>query len=316
MKKIIFLSIAVATLFSCAKDQVLTQDKEVIGFADAFVENATKAIDGSFSNANMPASFKVYGTTTGDETGAATVAIFNGVSVEKSGNVWNYADQYTQYWIDGNTYAFAAVVNGTIADDKTISYTADGQTDLLYAANSYGEYTKGTSATTVPFIFSHLLSKVQFTVKNTMTTNTAANLYTYRVTGFQIANACVSGVYDVTKYGSTADAWTESSTTAPVYFGNADVADALSVGKVGGADEGTSQYARLLVPAAYNALNVKCTIETLLNGNVVDVENYDAKVECTLAEGKAYNFVISKGNPGEKIEFTVNPMTDWANGTI
>lgn len=317
MKKTLFTILAVAALAGCAKEQIVTVNQEAITFENAFVDNATKAEDASYSSSNMPIAFNVYGTTTGDETDASVVTIFKGVEVKYENNVWGYGDAYTQYWIDGNTYAFAAVVNGEISDDKTISYTADytnGDTaDLLYAVNNYGKYTS-TSNTSVAFIFDHLLAKAHFTVKNTITSNTAENMYTYRVTGIEITNAYIEGKYDITKYEETnEDAWTEVTTsTDNVIFGNLT----KDIGKVGEVDEATSTYARLLVPATYTALQVKCTIETLLNGSVVDVENYENETSITFKEGHAYNFVISKGNPGEKIEFKIDPViTGWNTAT-
>lgn len=316
MKQTLFTILAVAALAGCAKEQIVTVNQEAITFENAFVDNATKAEDASYSRDNMPKAFNVYGTTTGDETDASVVTIFKGVEVKYENNVWGYGDAYTQYWIDGNTYAFAAVVNGEISDDKTISYTADytnGDTaDLLYAVNKYGKYTKSTSPTSVSFTFDHLLAKAHFTVKNTISSNTDSNIYTYRVSDIKINNAYTSGKYDITKYGTDTDAWTEAKTaTTEVSFGNLTAV----VGKVGTTDEATSNYARLLVPAEYSELLVSCKIETLLNNQVVNVEQYDSSIDITIEEGKAYNFVISKGNPGDKIEFTVDPkINGWEQG--
>ncbi len=318
MKKFIFLTLAAAALLSCAKEQILTQDREAITFTNAFVDNATKANDASFNNSNPPTSFLVYGTTTGDHSNATTVTVFNGVEVKYENDAWGYSNDHTQYWINNNTYAFAAVVNGTISNDKKISYAADysnGDTkDLLYAVNNYGKFVKGESSTSVGFNFQHLLAKAHFTVKNTIATNTADNKYTYRVSDIKITNAYTSGDYDITKYNvSDADAWDEyTTTTGEVQFGNLT----KDIGQVGTTDEATSEHARLLVPAEYTALNIKCTIETLLNGSVVDVENYEKGINITLEEGQAYNFVISKGNPGEQIEFTVTPIINgWGTGS-
>lgn len=318
MKKFLFMTLAAAALMGCAKEQILTQDREAIAFTNAFVDNATKAADASFNSSNLPTSFVVYGTTTGDHDNATPVTVFNGVEVKYENDAWDYSNDYTQYWINNNTYAFAAVVNGVISDDKKISYTADytgGDTkDLLYAVSKYGQYVKGRSNASVEFTFQHLLAKAHFTVKNTIATNTADNMYTYRVSGIKITNAYTSGTYDITKYNvSDADAWDESTTTTgEVSFGNLTSV----IGKEGTTDEATSEHARLLVPAEYTALNIKCTIETLLNGSVVDVENYENETSITFKEGHAYNFVISKGNPGEKIEFTIDPViTGWNTAT-
>ena len=319
MKKVIFALAAVVALAACSNEEtIVRQDREAIDFNNLFVNNSTRAIDGSYSNDNMPASFNVYGTTQGDETDATVVTIFNGVVVENTNGVWDYADDYVQYWIDGNTYNFAAVVNGTIANDKTISYTADGTTDLLYAVNKFGKYIKGTSATTVPFEFSHLLSKAMFTVENTITTNTTDNAYTYEVTDVKITNVYPNGVYDITKFGvETENGWIVSGTRKELSFGHVSNAtnteDAVDAIAITGGASATSRYSRLLVPNAYTDLNVTCTITTLLNGEVVNVVDYDNTIATTFEEGKAYNLVLSLGNPGEEIKFTCTGVKDWTN---
>ena len=143
MKKYLFMAIAAAAITSCTQDEVMeVAEKQAINFGDAFVENATRAIDGTYSTTNMPESFQVYGTTKGNETNASEVTIFNNVEVTKSittnasSDGYGYSSNYTQYWINGNTYNFAAVVGGTINNDKTITYIADytktADVDLLY----------------------------------------------------------------------------------------------------------------------------------------------------------------------------------------
>ena len=338
MRKLFILALAAAAAVGCTKDEVLDFNKEAIGFQNAFINNATRAIDNSFSNDNLPKEFYVYGTTQNVASGFGVVPIFPDVLVSYTNSTWGYAQEHTQYWIDGNTYNFAAVVNGTIDEDKTISYTADytdieGTADLLYAKDNYGVYTKGTSETTVSFTFSHLLSKVHFTMKNDIATNVEGNVYTYTVEDIQITNAYSKGVYDITQFGvADADAWAEDDTASkvPVKFGhiadvegedaanNTDAAEHIGTWKDGAAVKGiakaTSRYSQLLIPGEYTAMNIKCTITTYLNGEKVDVENYDKNIEITLKEGQAYNFQISKGNPGEQIKFSVSAVNGWGNG--
>ena len=320
MKKFIFLTLAAAALMGCAKEQILTQDREAIAFTNAFVDNATKSNDAFTITSGTIDEFQVYGTTQGNETGAVLVPIFNHVTIEKDGT-WKYADEYTQYWVNGNTYNFAALVNVAAADvtlvndvPAEIKCDISAQKDILYAANDFGVYTKGTSATTVPFTFNHLLSKVFFTFQNTMTTNSAANMYTYRVTDIKINNAAKVAT------GTVAGVWGTPTEVYNVEFGNitkvfdttlTNVGEATEIGAVGATDQSTSLDSRLMIPQTTAALNITCTIETLLNGEVVDVENYSTDITKTLEAGKVYNFILTKNNPGDKIEFTVTTVTGW-----
>ena len=337
MKKIIFATLAAAALVACAKEEPIALNQEAIKFNSDFVDGSVRSIDPSIQAAADVVGFQVYGTTTGDEDGSETVNIYNGVDVANNltvgvGDGWKYAAGYVQYWIDGNTYDFAAVVNaaeGKVAvDDSTgmpvsIEYTADGKTDLLYAQNHYGEYTKGTSETQVGFTFNHLLSKAKFTVKNTIATNSVHQAYTYKVSDVKITNAYASGTYTVADDDVTNGTWgTTPAGDFETKFGNIDTAvgneapfvstnesDAY-VYAIKGTSKAESHDERLLIPGEKN-LNIKATIQLFLNNKQVDVIDYDKNVNVTLAKGTAYNFVIELGNPGDEIKFTVTEVSDW-----
>lgn len=327
MKKVIFALAAVVAFAACSNEEVLVeQPREAIGFDNAFIENAVRSIDPSITTGTL-GSFKVYGTTQGDEDGAPVVNIYNGVDVVKGatngiGNGWKYGSQYVQYWINGNKYKFAAVVNGVVTTDAygmpaEISYTAsaDDDTDILYAFNDFGKYTKVADTNPeVAFTFSHLLSKVKFTVNNTMTTNTAENIYQYTVENVTIEGALNKGVYTVSSKEWAPAADNSANTVA---FGNvsnattvAPATDAVKIGKVGAADSATSHYERILIPGTFTA-TVKATIKTLLNDQEVDVTSYVKEVNLTLDGGHAYNMVLNLGNPGDEIKFTVTKVDGW-----
>ena len=337
MKEILFLSLAAAAFASCSQDEILDViAPEAITFNQAFVNNATRAIDNfTQTSANLP-SFKVWGTTQGDENSAPIVPIFAGVEVSatrtESNTTWEYSDNYTQYWIDGNQYNFAAVYGATEGGvtitngiPSKIAYDATTQTDLLYAEQKDVEGQATGSNSKVAFTFSHLLSKVFFTVKNTITTNVVGNLYQYRVSNIRFTNAYLNGDFNVT--GVTVNNTTNNVVNGTWDLSNAKVVEfsnmknsvdqePIVVGKVGEVEEKTSHYARLVIPAVYgesNKLNIACTVETLLNGSVVDVDNYSENIAHTFVAGHAYNFIISKNVPGDKIEFTVTSVEDWNN---
>ena len=322
MKKIFVSMLAVAALASCNNEEAIDQvAPEAIGFDNVFVDNATRTTDSSYSSTNLPTSFLVYGTTQGNETGAPIVPIFDGVTVSKNGNgTYQYDAAYTQYWIEGNAYNFAALVNADASKVTktenmpssvvyTADYTAEGNTaDLLYAtASAIGQPALNP---TVGFTFNHLLSNVKFTVTNTMTTNVADNIYEYVVTNIAINNAYATGTCAL-----ATKAWSgQTDATKVVAFGDVD-----AVGVVGQTESASSDYARLLIPATYgqnSELNVTFTLTTLLNGQSVNVENITLTPSVTFEAGKAYNFVIEKGAPGEEIKFTVTTVNDWVNGTI
>lgn len=320
MKKILFLTLAAATLFSCAKDQLLTQNREAITFENAFVDNATKALDDYTITKSDLETFNVWGTT--KRPGATEIVplfVEEAVSSTDNGNTWTYSASNTQYWIPGNSYVFAAAKNYksvSLVDGvpATIVYDAEVQTDLLYDSATATGAEAGSNAS-VAFTFEHLLSKAYFTVKNQMRTDNAN--YSYRVSNITINNAVKKATYKVaTEQWEDATAFYTAG--APLAFGNVngiatvDTPEAVKI--FAGTTNYTSHYSRLLIPAEYkdaNKLNITCTIETLYGDAVIDVENYERNITVTLEKGHAYNFILTLENPGVEIEFTVNPINEW-----
>lgn len=283
---------------------------DVISFENAFVDNATKAAtDPSLGTTAKPlTAFKVWGTVTATDGNA--VAIFADDLVEGTvgtGSTWNTTDN-TQYWIEGAKYNFAALVNAGNVDlgedllPETVSYTADGSTDLLYAKSS--EYTgqpKGSNEK-VALTFDHLLSKAKFTVTNT----TADKDYSYSVTGIQISNTLSEGTYAV-----STGKWTATE-TEPLVFG--DIENVVKDAPVECASE------KLLIPGTYTA-KVEFTVNLYYKNNLISTTPYTGTAAKTadvdFVKGYAYNFNITLGLD-DPIQFTVETNPSWtdASGSI
>ena len=325
MKKNILVTIAFASLFSCSNEELIrTTSNEAIAFDNTFVENTTRAAyDGSYTTSSLT-EFQVYGTITNKE--GVEGNIFDNVVVSKTDDAWTY-NVGLQYWIPGNDYNFAATVHGTEANaisTKLNDYhmpTAiqvtdmSVQKDILFAAN--GPIVNGSTlwGESVSFNFKHLLAKAKFTVWNTITTQ---NGYNYKIENITILNAANNGMYTI---GS---GWDETATddyTFDINFGHAVDLENPTLETVQAIKEGSyiavgekfeSQYERLLLPAKQ-----MFTIQFdyyLYNGTqVIDVQE-DKTItsqEMTLEAGKAYNFNLKMGNPGEPITFDVNKVEDW-----
>lgn len=321
MKKFFLSVLCVAAVVSCAKDEVITADKEAIIFENAFVDNATKALDGYTVTKNNLATFNVWGTTQmPGSTEIVPIFVEEAVSSTDNGATWTYAAASTQYWIPGNSYVFAAaknyesagIVNGVPA---TFVYDAAAQADLLYDATATLTGAVAGSNSSVKFTFEHLLSKAYFTVKNEMS-NDNAN-YSYRVSNIAINNAVKKATYTVAteKWADVTESYTA---LAPLAFGNvngiATVETSEAVKIFAGTTNYTSHYSRLLVPAEYkdaNKLNITCMIETLYGDSVIDVENYNRDIAFTFEKGHAYNFILTLQNPGDVIKFDVVAVNEW-----
>ena len=321
MKKTILVTLAIASMMSCSNEELLEAPAlQAITFDNAFVEKAPgtrAAYDGSYTTGNLK-QFQVYATVT--NTSGAVGKVFTGdvVSFNTTSREWTYTCP-TQYWVPGNTYDFWAIADGNVKDATSVTATekfvpteirvldASKQKDVLFATRSYPNY-QTTDGTTVAFTLHHLMAKAKFTVKNAIDTNSG---YSYMVSGITV-NTDKAGVYDVAE-----GTWSISGTdTYPLSFGNAvdkgtekgaDAADIAFGEKV------ESNYDRLLIPTTKH-LTVIFKCELFKDGVLIhtdEAKSVTTQKTVSLEKGKAYNFIISLGNPGEKIQFTVTEVKNW-----
>ena len=303
--------VAVVAMTACAKEDIVREaPRQAIGFGELFVDNATRAVDNSYSSSNLPASFKVYGTVTGNTTPANTLNIFNGVEVFQSSegheigteNNWWYDQEYVQYWIAGATYNFAAVVGATVgATDKdangmptklnTVADTNMHFQDMLYDVTPVTGVTKNYN-TPVAFDFQHLLSKVMFTVNSTATGN-----YKHSVTNITVSNY-TSGTYDI-----ASKSW--SGTAGNVSFGKIENVTATSTDA-----QKTSAFEKLLIPTTAS-FTVSFTVTTYNGNTPMGTENVGPiTITQDLEAANAYNFIINC-EVGAPITFTFNSVGGW-----
>lgn len=315
MKKIFCAVLALAAMTSCSNDYTIVADQgEAIEFG-SFVENSTRAVaatDPSYTAASL-AYFDVYGAVRG-------VNIFDGDRVTRGsltlGEAWSmdYSTAPKQYWIAGAPYTFAAVVDATSVTTDTntglptvLSYTTSTQKDMLY---DYVATTgKPNEAGIVGFEFTHLLSKVKFSVKNT--TDAGATNYRIVLTEAKLTNVYPSGTYAV-----NGDTGTWTPATASEY-----VLENLTV------NSNSTQYNSkevLLIPGSAVGVYVLADVQATANGtdwttvstmekeftNVLGVTDSTPNV---LAANQAYHFAVSLGI-GEEIKFTATALPDWTDG--
>lgn len=266
---------------------------ELIGF-NSFVENSTRAaVDPSY-NASSLAYFNVYGAVNG-------VNIFDGDLVTRNnkayGVAWDMASTApSQYWIAGASYIFDAVVDATkvTTDSNTglptaLTYEMAGQTDMLHS-----RVVPTTNSGLVTFNFTHLLSKVKFTVKNESAVD--AN-YRYTVTGITLTNVYTKGDCSVPDH--------EWSNTATDTYGIANMTIA------GGATEECATEV-LLIPGANIGISFN------VNAEIYDGEEWVTLTTTpvtktgvkTLEANNAYNFIATV-KMGGKIEFTATALPEW-----
>ena len=317
MKKVIFALAAVVALAACSKEQTIVADRgDAIGF-DSFIENATRVTGKEFTTVD---SFQVWGTVKGNAM-TSPMSLYNGALVERNNAVDGAAFKchQTEYWLPSAEYNFVALAghNGvTLANDMpaTISYTADGETDLIYTTDGETVTTNPQSVPSgvngngcVAFTFNHLLSKVYFKF-----TNTSANsLCTYEISDIKIAGAKKEGIYSITD-----SKWTSvSGAAAALNFGTTGTTAIEQNG------EATSDFARLLLPGENQTLTVSFKQKFYFNGQLMsetpDDQPITKPLTATFAPNGAYVINVElKG--GVAITFTVNEqdgLSGWDNKT-
>ena len=313
MKKILFVALAAVGMAACVQNEELavSKDGSAIKFDNVFVDNATKAaIDGSYTTAKGNLDhFNVWATISNTN---GTANIFENEAVAKNNaGVWSYAAENTQYWIPGNDYSFVGVVDGDVEVDAnacnmplTIATKLEDQLDVLYATHSRS-YNASDIVTPVHFDFQHLLAKVKFTAKNVVTTELSG--YTYTVESINITNADNEAVYSIAN-----GTWTPSSTYNAAFGAVTTTNDAnAEPSHLGYNAQAESNYERLVLPQAEKDLNIEVKY-TLHKGAWSQVYEKTLPADLKIESGKAYNFILALGNPGEPITFKAE-VNDWVD---
>ena len=317
MKKVIFALAAVVALAACSKEQTVVADRgDAIGF-DSFIENATRVTGKEFTTVD---SFQVWGTVKGNAMNSP-MSLYNGALVERNNAVDGAAftcNSQTEYWIPSATYNFVALAghNGvTLANDmpETISYTANGTTDLIYTKE--GE-TVETTPQSVPdnvntngcvaFNFNHLLSKVHFKFTNA---SKSAN-YKFIIKDIKVYGQYTSGTYTI----GAETPWTATGAVAE--------ANAWSFGTTGTTaiaqnKDATSDNALLFIPGKQK-LTISFTRELWVADETsprsTDIITSEEPLEVDLKENGAYTISVTL-DAGTAISFTLDALGGWDNKT-
>lgn len=313
MKKIFCAVLALAAMASCSKEYIVAENKQAIGFGEAFVDNGTRS---DYSTDKDVDEFLVYGTVQGEFDGSTPVQIFKGAAVSRPDGLDGYNEDVawicneTQYWVPNAKYNFTAVVDGELNKDQsgnylnTINFTvADGDAnkDLLLAAaaasvNNAGVVTGTNTKGYVAFTFNHLLSKLQFTI----TSNIGAG-YSIDVTGITVTGVAQKGIYNVAgdadDDGDDDGAWTQDGTTTTT----------LTFGSEG------AYETRQILPVA-QTLNVTISYDIYFGGTKISEATKSGTISSRSYDKKTVYNITAAITMTNEIEFTVEAVNGWDNG--
>jgi hypothetical protein len=332
MKRHSLIGIAAVTLMltACSQDD-LVSGTGAITFNNAYVDNQTRA-DNSITTDNISKIY-VYGyRTNADGTNAA--AIFKNEKVSKgSDGAWSYDN--TQYWVEGETFAFTAITPNRTDETNTFwTYTPsdakiDGKGTLtFYNENANADYdlctavqagitpTTANYSTAVAFTLQHRLARVKFELKNSY-----ENISDYiEVSKLQLNDAISQGDLNTSESTNT---WSNTSGSGTFNITLADDNNKITVAKnTKGTDDVWSKNTvdtdpKFLIPNTEKTYKVELYAEVKnANGviNVIDKTGDDAAT-ITIDEGfqAGCSYTILVNFTGDEIKFTVTSVTAWGD---
>lgn len=201
MKKIVILVSAAIALAGCSQD-VLVDNAETKSLSDkiefglSMADNATKASRASGNTFVNGDKIAVMGYQTVD---GSTSLLFNDQVVSFDGADWKYAP--AKYWDKSSKYDFYAMFPQTLghsfsADrlytiaDFTVSDSAKHQVDVMIAKQKLN----ATPYNTVDFVFTHMLSNVNFYF-NGVASSVSAGISTVDILSFDVEGLNSKGSY-------------------------------------------------------------------------------------------------------------------------
>ena len=353
MKKLFVCALAASMFTACSQDETISQQSPMqISFDGAFVNKASRAAEAADPSTTTEGekglkAFDVWAymdNGTGLFLGQTTTGQDNIDGEDVTGSKGNFTYVNTAYWNAGHTYYFHALapmdsenakVTAPTAGDalglSNVEFTNEaGTEDLLYSTYTRtiekGADLKDDANTgTVNLTFSHLLSKVKFSFKNTYTNpNIHFEVYDIQMTAPKVGNINLN----------KAD-WAKNSKWELV--GTDTDVTTLSFGTTDDIKQGMEQECeteRLTIPATAEQKYLVTFKVKLYNGGVcVNEENpYNHDITLTGVDfeiGKAYdlyaelnaNNIIDpddKENPDSNsypIVFDVQEVKEWDQAT-
>ena len=171
MKKSLFmLGLAVAAMTSCSNDELMEVNTNNVITFESHVNKGTRAVTNTTS-ADLE-KFYVFGSH-------GTTNVFDNVAVTNDGTGWDYTNHVA--WT-ANTYKFAAYATTNASAElgsSAVNYADGALTFSDVAANDASDLVAATTTVdntglanaAVNLTFKHLLSKVQFVLKNNSSEN-------------------------------------------------------------------------------------------------------------------------------------------------
>lgn len=321
MKKTIIAAMAVSlVLAGCAKTEVTNvSEAAYIGFDNAYVGNATKAINGiDTDNIDHFFVFAQYGAT--------PERVFTNQLVTNTDGEWNYTP--LKPWVENENYLFAAYYiegNTPLTETTQVTFTTDGkltftdyvvdkdnQSDLLYDGEvaSLGNATRAK----VQFNFDHLLSWITFDLKSGFNTDVTLELSNVKFYG-------MNSKADYSEDGTWSTAEEQITSGNGMTSGEGDVITGIVSNETAeSAVNGALNW--FVMPQTFNDDVVELTFTVTLSGDGVnglsdDEKTFDVTAKIPGIEwekGYHYTYTATLTGSDKYITFDAPTVNTWQDG--
>ena len=202
MKKIALFAVASIALVGCSQDVLVDNSgvnelSDKIEFGLSMADNATKASRGAGETFKEGDKMAVFGYQILDSD---TSKLFNDQVVSYNGTKWSYSP--VKYWVGGSNYAFYSMFPQTLGHSFsdatrlfniptfTVPSKADDQIDVMIAKQKLNVKPYNT----VDFVFTHMLSNVNFYFKG-IASNVSAGVSSVEILNFDVTGLNATGEY-------------------------------------------------------------------------------------------------------------------------
>ena len=325
------MAVAALALAGCTKNETVdVADSNVIGFANAFVGNPTKAV--TEVTTQSIDKFFVYG-----DYGTGNTPVFTNEEVAPNANgEWTYTN--IQEWVDNQTYDFAAyylpakLESGVTYSEGKLTFSdytvneKSGQSDLLYAKKTGVASGDGnTPREKIEFTFDHMLSIVKFTLKSGFGEGVDLEISEFKFHGMNSVATCTDGTWSAwntpldassaftfkpgsaTVTATEATDYTDNCLVIPQTFNDNVVVATFKVTATGTGITGTLEKTiTAKIPADEWVKGYRYNYEATIDGQTLDVITFAAP---TVEEWKdeTINMVNDKVTSGEMVKEEVEP---------
>ncbi len=311
---------AIAVTTSCSKSEMIDTKSNAEILIGATTAQSTKASEATLDDLKgADGTFDIEAYRSGDlitdefngTSHFSTIASWESSAWSISGGPYFWPSDATKlhfFAVGNNATADITAANGTTwpSITYTVGATASEQKDLLAAS----VLDKGAtdSANPIDFVFSHILSQINFSVKGIATGS--SNKLTYKVTKIALKGLLPTGTFTFapSNLGTWAEA-TGSSTTYEYFVGEESAEESVNI------DVAKDGAALMIIPQSAD-ITIDVTYSATQNGvEIYSGTSTTKSTSVTFAKGANISINLELPHNGAEITFSTSDIPTWGGAT-